>query len=122
MTKLYDDAPMPTTSRLAVDSMPGIQREGDAKRKVVGGATLELRMELIETRRKCADLQNAALEKHGHAVRVDHRTLKEQGIARAPERRLGLARVKKMTETDKQAHVKGRRSKSPMQTDVALAP
>lgn len=81
-----------------------------------------MRVELIEIRRRCAELQNAALEKHGHAARVDHRTLKEQGIGRTPERRLGLAKIKEMTQLEKQVHVKGRRSRSPMQADVALAP
>lgn len=95
---------------------------GGCKKESGGRNTLELRMELIETRRRCAELQNAALEKYGHAARVDHRTLKEQGIARAPERRLGLARVKKMTEAEKQAHVNGRESKPLMQAEVALAP
>lgn len=74
-------------------------------------------MELIETRRRCAELQNAALEKYGHAARVDHRTLKEQGIARAPDRRLRLAWIKKMTEVEKQAQVNGRRSIPTVQAD-----
>ncbi len=38
-----------------------------------------------------ADRQNAALEKHGHDVRVSHLSLKAQGIDRVPQKHLGKA-------------------------------
>lgn len=69
---------------------------------------MELRDAVIETRRKCAELQNAALEKHGHATRVDHRTLKQQGIQRQPEQRLGQASIKYMSEAEKSQFVEAR--------------
>ena len=55
---------------------------------------------LQATRRLWAEVQNAHLERHGHAVRVDHRSLADQGIDRAPERHLGGRGVRKLQETD----------------------
>ena len=51
---------------------------------------------LQETRQRWADVQNFHLERHGHAARVDHRSLKSQGIDREPERHIGPSRVKDM--------------------------
>ena len=45
--------------------------------------------ELVELRERFADLQNAYLEEYGHADRVDHRSLADQGIERTPEKHLG---------------------------------
>ena len=45
--------------------------------------------ELVELRERFADLQNAYLEEYGHADRVDHRSLADQGIKRSPEKHLG---------------------------------
>jgi hypothetical protein len=71
-------------------------------RKVSGGRTrMQLRDELIEVRRKCAVLQNEALASHGHAARVDHRSLKKQGVSRSPEKRLGPARIRAMSPDEK---------------------
>jgi len=70
---------------------------------------MELRDEVIATRRKSAELQNAALAKYGHAERVDHRTLKLRDIERKPERHLGQARIRKMSTADKEAYVQERR-------------
>ncbi|RUT72629.1 MobA/MobL family protein, partial [Ancylomarina longa] len=39
--------------------------------------------ELVELRERFADLQNAYLEEYGHADRVDHRSLADQGIERS---------------------------------------
>lgn len=46
-------------------------------------------LEAIRTR--WADMTNAALERNGIAARVDHRTLKQQGIDRDPTKHLGPA-------------------------------
>jgi len=80
--------------------------ERGGRRKDSGGKnSMQLRDELIATRKKCADLQNTALAKHGHNARVDHRTLKAQGIAREPERHLGQARIRGMSKEErKQFH------------------
>lgn len=75
-------------------------------RKASGGKTsIELRDELIAMRRVCADLQNAALAKHGHAVRVDPRSLKQQGLDRQPERHLGPSKIKRMSKAAKDEFV-----------------
>jgi hypothetical protein len=44
---------------------------------------------LQATRERWSSVQNTHLEHHHHAVRVDHRSLKEQGIDRVPEKHLG---------------------------------
>lgn len=81
---------------------------GGCKKDSGGKNALEMRIELIELRRKCAELQNTALAKHGHEARVDHRTLRQQGIAREPERHLGQAKVKQMTYDEKNQYILGR--------------
>lgn len=55
---------------------------------------------LQATRKLWADVQNAHLERHGHEARVDHRSLKEQGIDREPEQHLGGAGVRALAQQD----------------------
>lgn len=70
-----------TTRRLTPDGFGEKCRElDDRKTKAVDG-----------WRERFADLQNEHLERVGMAERVDHRSLKEQGIERAPTRHLGPA-------------------------------
>lgn len=53
--------------------------------------------ERLQATRECwAIMQNLHLKRHGHVVRVDHRSLKQQGIERTPEPHLGPARIKRM--------------------------
>ena len=52
---------------------------------------LKPRAWLDEARAAWAEQTNLALERGGHEVRVDHRTLEEQGITRAPGLHLGPA-------------------------------
>lgn len=82
---------------------------GGCKKDSGGKNRLALRDEVIKIRKTCADLQNAALKKYGHATRVDHRTLKAQGINRAPESHLGPARIQAMSDGEKERLVKKRR-------------
>lgn len=58
---------------------------------------------LQATRQRWADVQNLHLERHGHEARVDHRSLKAQGIERRPEKHIGASRVKDMPEQAEQA-------------------
>ncbi|WGS50111.1 MobA/MobL family protein [Paraburkholderia sp. D15] len=81
---------------------PTHPEHGGRKKSSGGKNRMELRDELIATRKKCADLQNAALEKYGHTTRVDHRTLKDQGIDRPPERHMGQARIRAMSKEDRE--------------------
>jgi hypothetical protein len=86
-----------------------VRPELGGRRKESGGRNqLEMRMELIETRKRCAELQNATLEKYGHAERVDHRTLKQQGIERQPEKHLGQVKIKLMTPLEKRDYANRR--------------
>lgn len=52
---------------------------------------------LLATRERWAKVQNLHLERHGLDGRVDHRSLKEQGIDRTPEPHFGPGRVQRMT-------------------------
>ena len=80
-------------------------------RKDSGGTTRQaLHAHVTAQRKAAADEINAALAKHGHDRRVDHRTLRERGINRAPERYLGPARIRKMTTQERAAYVEKQRA------------
>ncbi|MDZ4153176.1 MobA/MobL family protein, partial [Methylicorpusculum sp.] len=69
--------------------------KGGAKKFSGGKSANELKAELLEQRERWATLQNSHLEKHGHDSRVDHRSLKDQGInEREPEKHLGGSGVR----------------------------
>lgn len=74
---------------------------GGCRKDSGGKSPREVSEQMMRTRKASADLINAALEKHGHAARVDHRSLKEREIARAPERHLGPTRIHAMTAEEK---------------------
>jgi hypothetical protein len=79
------------------------------RRKDSGGRTpSQLRDELIAKRRVLAEIQNEFLRADGHTTRVDHRTLKEQGVERPAERHLGAARIRRMSAHEKAAYVAAR--------------
>jgi len=90
--------------------------QGGWKKEGGGRSRLQVRDDLIALRKRCADAQNAALAHYGHDVRVDHRSLKDQGIERQPERHLGSARIKGMSGREKAAYVAARRSARQGQT------
>jgi hypothetical protein len=102
-----DRSPEQTFSRYN----PTHPERGGCRKESGGKNRMELRNQVIETRRKSAELQNAALKKYGHEERVDHRSLKQRGIDRKPERHLGQARIRKMSAADKKAYVQERRKK-----------
>jgi len=80
--------------------------EAGGCRKDSGGRNaVELRDDVIAKRKKIADTINQALAVHGHDARVDHRSHKERGIERQPERHLGPAKIKHMSEDDKAMYV-----------------
>ena len=63
-------------------------------KKASGGKTKDENVEaLVATRALWAEVQNEHLARYAHAARVDHRSLKDQGIDRKPERHLGQAQV-----------------------------
>lgn len=70
--------------------------KGGAKKFSGGKSANELKAELLGLRERWATLQNSHLEKHGHNDRVDHRSLKDQGIDREPEKHLGAIGVSRL--------------------------
>lgn len=81
---------------------------GGARKDSGGRTRLELRDEVIGTRKKIADLQNQALLKYGHVAKMDHRSLRDRGIARPPERRYAPVQIKRMSAQDRQQLVASR--------------
>lgn len=73
---------------------------GGAQKASGGKARGEMKDELLATRQRWAEIQNTHLERHGHVARVDHRSLADQGIERAPEKHLGGAGVRAMGDRD----------------------
>ena len=74
--------------------------KGGAKKFSGGKSSKELKAELLGLRERWATLQNAHLEKHGHNDRVDHRSLKDQGINREPEKHFGAIGVNRLNAHD----------------------
>lgn len=63
-------------------------------KKASGGKTKDENVAaLVATRERWAVIQNEHLARHAHDARVDHRSLKDQGIHREPERHLGQAHI-----------------------------
>jgi hypothetical protein len=74
--------------------------KGGAQKASGGKARGEMKDELLATRERWAEVQNRHLHLHGHDVRVDHRSLKDQGIDREPEKHLGGAGVRALAVQD----------------------
>ena len=78
---------------------------------------------LLETRQRWAEVQNAHLQQHGHVARVDHRSLADQGIDRAPEQHLGGRRVRQLAPDQRGALLERRAAEDELQhSQRALAP
>jgi hypothetical protein len=74
--------------------------KGGAQKASGGKARGEMKQELLELRERWADVQNIHLQLNGHDVRVDHRSLKDQGIDREPEKHLGGVGVRSLAPQD----------------------
>lgn len=89
------------------------------RRKSSGGRNrMEMRDEIIGVRKLVAETINQHLAIFGHTARVDHRTLKERGVARKAERYLGPARIRNMSEEEKASYVSSRHGKSNAQNEL----
>ena len=78
---------------------------------------------LLETRQRWADVQNAHLQQHGHAARVDPRSLVAQGIDREPEQHLGGRRVRQLDPEQREALLERREAEDELrQSQRELAP
>lgn len=73
--------------------------------------TQERKADLVALRERWATLQNVHLEKHGHADRVDHRTLAERGVDRLPTEHLGpkAAAMEKRGHSTRRGHARTQR-------------
>lgn len=76
------------------------EKGGCKKANGISKTKAERKAELIDLRERWANTQNAHLEKHGYIVRVDHRSLKEQGINREAEKHIGGLGVRKLRPQD----------------------
>lgn len=97
--------------------------KGGAKKFSGGKSQEELKTELLAQRERWADLQNAHLEKNGHNERVDHRSLKDRGIDRAPEKHLGGSGVRSLNAYDISALLERRAAEGELersQKDVSI--
>lgn len=93
--------------------------EAGGRKKASGGRNrMELRDDVLAKRKLVADTINEHLSMHGYYTRVDHRTLKAQGVERAPERRMSAVRIEKMSEREKFAHVGARKAASHKRADA----
>lgn len=64
-------------------------QNGEAQKASIPQTAGERKAALVALRSRWADVQNEHLARYGHESRVDHRSLKEQGINRTPEVHLG---------------------------------
>ncbi|MCW5297700.1 plasmid mobilization protein [Herbaspirillum lusitanum] len=87
---------------------PDHPERGGCRKESGGRNPATLRQEVQAKRELMAGIINAKLEARGHSARVDHRSLKEQGIEREPERHLGPGKVRNMLAEEKLAFVKKR--------------
>lgn len=74
---------------------------GGCRKDSGGKSPRELRAKVTADREVFANLQNEFLESEGHLARVDHRSHVARGIARSPEQHLGQARIKSLSEQDR---------------------
>jgi len=114
-------------------TVDGIERAADQYFKRYNGQHPELggcrkdsagtEERLLETRQRWAEVQNAHLQQYGHAARVDHRSLADQGIDRAPEQHLGGRRVRQLAPDQREALLERRAAEEELQhSQRELAP
>lgn len=71
---------------------PAVPEQGGCRKNSAGTAE-----RLAATRQRWAEIQNQHLARHGHAARVDHRSLQARGLDRRPERHFGPSRVRDLS-------------------------
>ena len=79
--------------------------EGGCRKDSGGKSPMELRQEVTARRKLVADTQNEMLAECGHSIRVDHRSLRDQGLGRRAERHLGPLLIKEMADGEKAQYV-----------------
>ncbi|MDU1661270.1 MAG: MobA/MobL family protein, partial [Stenotrophomonas maltophilia] len=83
---------------------------GGCRKDSGGKSPMELKQQVTAQRKLVADTQNQFLEENGYSTRVDHRSLRDQGIARSPERHLGQRFVKEMADAEKSQYAQCRKA------------
>lgn len=81
---------------------------GGRRRDSGGKDPMVLRQEVTAARKLVADTQNQLLAEYGHQTRVDHRSLREQGLQRPAERHLGQRFVRGMADPEKAQYARCR--------------
>lgn len=85
------------------------QPNAGGRRKDSGGRSpKDLKREVTAARKTAADTQNQLLSQYGHQTRVDHRSLRDQGVQRRAERHLGQRFVDEMADAEKGQYVQFR--------------
>lgn len=64
-------------------------KKGGAKKLNTGKSAKQRKHDMLELREEFAQLQNDHLERAGSKAKVDHRTLKKQGVNRVPQVHIG---------------------------------
>jgi hypothetical protein len=105
--RLLDEFDRPP-EQLFMRHNPWHPERGGAKKDSGGKSPTELRQHVNDIRASWASMQNSALERFGHRARVDHRSYKERGISRTPERHFGNFKIRTMTDEIKSALIKNR--------------
>ncbi|MES2242566.1 MAG: MobA/MobL family protein [Pseudomonadota bacterium] len=81
---------------------------GGCKKDSGGRDPITFKQEVMRRRENWAVVQNEYLTKYGHESRVDSRSNRDRGIAREPERHLGPAAIRTLTDEGKDAIQKAR--------------
>jgi len=74
---------------------------GGCRKDSGGKSPMELRQQVTTARKLVAEIQNEVLAEHGHEARVDHRSLRDQGVQRRAERHLGQHFIEGMADAEK---------------------
>jgi len=87
---------------------PNHPSTGGCRKDSGGKDPMALRQEVTAARKMAADTQNQILAEYGHKARVDHRSLRDQGLQRAAERHLGQRFVDGMADVEKAQYARCR--------------
>jgi len=88
---------------------PKDPKHGGCRKDSGGASPTALKTRLLEQREEAVETTNQALEQYGHVHRFDHRSLKDRGIDRAPERYLGPAKVNGLSAEERKTYKRRRR-------------
>jgi hypothetical protein len=81
---------------------------GGCKKDSGGRHRGEMKVLAVSVRETWAQLQNQYLEKEGHADRVDHRSYRDRGLDKVPERHLGYAKINQLSPQDREEMLRKR--------------